>query len=420
MRAHEIVARLEGFRGRGAGTDAERRAANWLAGELEHPARDVRVETFWCRPNWPLAHAWHVALAIAGSLISVADAPVGIALLLVALLSTAADALFGVSVGRRLTSERASQNVVARPRRDPGTRPRAIRLIVTANYDAGRTGLAYRDRARRMAARLRSATSAAGPGWLGWLCLAFIWLLVVAVLRLGGGQSTGVAVAQFIATAALVLVEAALLELGTADYGPAANDNGTGAAAAAALVRALDAAPPGHMDVELVLTGAGDGDGLGLRSHLRRRRPDRPLDRTNAAVLALAACGAGDVHWWTSDGAFFPLRYSKRFRQLCAQISEHADARPNRGRGATPALPARMAGIPAIALGCLDADGLVPRSHQRDDTATNVAPAALDLTVEFALILIDALDAFLAKTEAQSPAPPTETTSHAIPTSADP
>ena len=77
MRATEIASRLEGFRGRVAGSDAERRAANWLAEELAASGRDVSVEPFWCRPNWALAHCWHIALAVAGSLISVASAPVG-------------------------------------------------------------------------------------------------------------------------------------------------------------------------------------------------------------------------------------------------------------------------------------------------------------------------------------------------------
>src|SRR2546421_12710060 len=103
MRATEIAARLEGFRARGAGTDAERRAANWLANELAASGREVAVDTFWCRPNWALAHAWHAALAVAGSLLSVASAPLGGALGLASLLSIVADELLGVSIGRRLT-----------------------------------------------------------------------------------------------------------------------------------------------------------------------------------------------------------------------------------------------------------------------------------------------------------------------------
>lgn len=73
--------------------------------------------------------------ALGGSLIAVGDPAAGIALLGVALASTVTDELVGTSIGRRLTPERASQNVLAA---SPSTAPR---LIVTVNYDAGRTGL---------------------------------------------------------------------------------------------------------------------------------------------------------------------------------------------------------------------------------------------------------------------------------------
>jgi hypothetical protein len=432
MRAHEIVARLEGFRGRGPGTDAERRAANWLASELNHPRRDVRIEPFWCRPNWAAAHAWHVALAIAGSLVSVSNGWVGAALLFVALLSIAADDLYGVSLGRRLTRERASQNVVARSRPRSDAAAPALRLVITANYDAPRTGLVYRDRFRA----IRSTVPAAAPGWLGWLgwlSIGTVWLLVVAVLRAEGHRSTPIGIAQFVPTALLVLGFAALLDLATSDYAPAANDNGTGTAVAMALVRALDAAPPRHMQVDLLLQGAGESGAIGLRKHLRRRatspgarttakrRHTRELDRTNAAVIAFAACGSGTPRWWTSDGSLLPLRYSRRLRQLSEQISEHGAALPHRGRGTTPAFPARVAAIPAITLGCLDTRGLAPRSHQPDDVAAAVDPGTLDATLEFGLILVDALDSFLATTRQQAQAPPsTETVAHAVPHPTEP
>jgi hypothetical protein len=113
MRATEAASRLESYAGRGPGTDAERRAARWLADELADGGREVAVETFWCRPSWALAHAWHVALALAGSLVSVASPRVGGALLLAALVFVVVDAITGASPGRRLTPARASQNVVA-------------------------------------------------------------------------------------------------------------------------------------------------------------------------------------------------------------------------------------------------------------------------------------------------------------------
>jgi hypothetical protein len=280
MAAAETAAGLAAFKSRGAGTDAERRAARWLAQQVRRGPREARLETFWCRPNWALAHAWHCLLAVAGSLLMVAHATLGGALVLVALLSVLADALAGLSLGRRLTPERASQNVVSPspPRsRVGGTPPEAdppVTLIVTANYDAGRTGIAYKDVLRTPAARLRrlAAGGVLTPGWLGWLAIALLWLVGVAVLRRSGAGGTTVGILQLVPTAALVVELAILLELAGAPFGPAAGDNASGVAVALALVRALDAAPPRHVGVELILTGSGDGTMTGLRRHLRRHR----------------------------------------------------------------------------------------------------------------------------------------------------
>lgn len=392
MRPIETTTALAAFTGRGPGTDAERRAARWLAGELVSKRHRVRIETFWCRPNWALGHAWHVALALAGSLISVGDPTVGTALLAVALASTLADELVGTSVGRRLTPERASQNVLSTT---PSTAPTGMpRLIVTANYDAGRAGLIYRDAFRATAARLNRTTGGRGPGWLAWLAIAITYELVIAVVRLTETHPPAfLGAVQLPPAVALVLGLALLLEAAGADYGPGAGDNGTGVAAAIALTRVLAADPPRNLTVELVLQGAGDSQGLGLRRYLRARR--REFRDSNAIVLGIAASGASQPAWWVSDGRLVPVSYARSLRALCAQTG----ATPHRGRGATPALPARAAGLPAIAIGCLDGRGLAPRSHQRSDTPEAIDETALDRAIEFGRTLVDAIDATLAPAE---------------------
>ena len=388
MRPLETTAALTAFERRGPGTDAERRAARWLAGELRSAGRRARIESFWCRPNWALAHAWHVVLALAGSLLSVSHPTLGAALLTVALLSIVADALSGVSPGRRLTPERASQNVIRKP--DDGAEIKPATLIVTANYDAGRAALAYRDPLRRAAAWLRRLAGPLALGWLAWLSLAIVWLLAVAVIRViehHPGHILGVI--QLAPSIALVLALALLLEAAGAGYGPAAGDNASGAAVAIALVRALDAAPPRNLAVELVLQGAGEGQEIGIRRYLRLHRKE--LRPENAIIIGISAAGAGRPHWWRSDGRLVPLGYAPRLRALCAKTG----AGGHRGRGATPALPARAVGLPAIAIGCLDGRGLAPRSHQRADTPEGIDETALDGALHLGLRLVASIDAAL-------------------------
>jgi hypothetical protein len=385
----ETTAMLAAFERRGPGTDGERRAARRLAQELFRAGHKVKTETFWCRPNWALADAWHVALALGGSLLSVSQPTVGAVLLGVALLSTLADGLTGVSPGRRLTPERASQNVLATAAgEDPDSR---TRLIITANYDAGRTALVYRNALRRPAARLRSTLGPLALGWLAWLSLAITWSLVVAVIRATEHHPPHTLGAlQLPPTVVLVLSLALLLEAAAASYGPGANDNASGTAVAIALANALRAGPPRNLTVELVLQGAGEGNEIGLRRYLRTH------ETKSTIVLGIAPCGGGQITHWLSDGRLIPLRYSRTLGQLCAGF----DGGGHRGRGATPSLAARIQGLPAIAIGGLDSHGLAPRSHQATDLVGAVDEGGLGRALQFALVLVDEINASLAPADA--------------------
>lgn len=412
MPTADTIERLTAFDRRRSGSDAERRAALWLRDELEASGRPAAIEPFWCRPGSALAHAWHAALGLAGGLVSVSSPTVGGLMVLAALLFLLADAATGRSPGRWLTPERASQNVVSRRdevQADPLQRAR-VRLIVTSNYDAGRMGFVYRDGPRRLAAKVHRATDGRAPGWMAWVTLALVWLLAVAIARFRGAHGTVIGVIQLPPTIGLALAIALLLELAGAPPGPAAADNASGVAVAIALARSLDAVSPKWLSVEVVLAGAGEGGGIGLRRHLRQRR--RELIAENTIVLGISACGAGAPRWWRSDGALLPLAYYGRLRDLCATIAREDPGlglAPHRGRGATPALPARIAGLPAIAIGCLDQHGLVTNSHQPADTAATIDPAAVDATLELALMLVDAIDAEVAAigqaTSGPAPAP---------------
>ena len=310
MGALETTAALADYDRRGPGTDAERRAARWLARELWKQGHRVSVEPFWCHPNWALAHAWHVALALAGSLLSVSHPTVGAVLLAVALLSIAVDALAGASPGRRLTPEHASQNVVAAPATE-GTDAKPVRLIVTANYDVGRSALVYRDALRRPAAWLRRAAGPFALGWLGTLSLAIIWLLAIAVIRIAlPHPGRAVDVIQLIPSIGLVLGLALLLEAAGAGYGPAAGDNATGTALAIELVRVLRSTPPRNLTPELLLQGAGNGQEIGIRRYLRAHR--REVRRDNTVVLGIAPSGAGAPNYWRSDGRLIPIPYARQ------------------------------------------------------------------------------------------------------------
>jgi hypothetical protein len=375
MQALDVTATLAAFERRGPGTDAERRAARKMAGDLTAAGYSVTSEPFWGRPNWALAHAWHVALALAGSLVSVSHPTIGAALLAAALLSVTADGLTGVSPGRRLTPERASQNVVARRRATaPNGAHAPTRLIVTAKYDVPRAALVYRDALRRPTAALRRMAGPFALGWLAWLSLLIAWSLAVAVIRATEHHAPHILGAiQLPPTVAFVLALALLLEAAAAGYGSDAGDHGASAAAAVALTTAIAAARQRNLTIELVLQGAGEGNEIGMRRYLRAHRGELG----GAIVIGVAARGGGPPRWWRSDGRLIPIRYTRRLRDLA---DAQGLAGPYRGRGATPALPARARGLAAIAIGNLEApnDG----DDDRIETFALHLTAAIDDALE--------------------------------------
>jgi hypothetical protein len=383
MSAVKTATELCTFPRRSAGSDAERRAAGWLAHELRHHGREATIETFWSRPNWALAHAWHAVLGLAASVVMVSHARIGGALAVVAMISVAVDAATGRSLGRRLTPERASQNVVSR-----GAGAADTRVIVTANYDAGRTGLVHRPGLRSVAAAMRGLAGGGRltPGWLGWLEIGLLWLVVVAIARNAGSSGAVIDVLQIVPSVGLLAAAVALLELGLSPPSPAAGDNAAGVAVALAAVAALDRRATPAMPVDLVLQGASDGEASGLRRYLRglgsARRP--------AIVLGIAAAGHGAPRWWRSDGSLWPLGYDRRLGDLAAEACGSPVG--HRGRGVTPALTARAAGLRAITLGCLDDRGLVPRSHRPTDVPAAVIPETVDAAAAAVIALVAAIE----------------------------
>jgi hypothetical protein len=318
-RATELTEHLRQFGARPAGSDAERRAALWVAGQIRaDPRRRAELETFWSRSNWAGAQSWHIALAVAGSLAATTRARVGAAVIFAALLFLICDWLTCRSPGRWLTREHASQNVVS-----ASPREHRVRLILTANLDTGRLDPDHRGGA---------------PGWLFWVTAAMLWVLITALVRVQGSRSTLLAVLQLIPTVALLGAGAWLL------LARRPGDDGPGVAAALALVRLLDAAAPAHLAVDLVITGAGAGYGHGLRQYLRRRR--RTLAITNTVVLGIAA--SSGAYYLTGDGPLIPMGFFGPLQTLARRTRLLA---PRSARGCSPALPARLRHLPALTIG---------------------------------------------------------------------
>lgn len=390
----QIATGLAEIEGRAAGSDAERRAALWLRRRLRADGRDARLEPEWVRPQWAAVHAFHVAAGVAASLIALSSSTVGLALLAAVVVSMALDLLGVAHLLRRVSPERATQNVVSPPIAATRSSPeQTVRLVVLAHYDAPRGGMARRDGLRRVAATAQRACRGYLPGALGVMFLALVALLAVAVARRAGLEGRWLDLVQLVPTLLLLAGLASLIDLGLAGPGPGAGESASAAAVALALVDALDRAPPRHLAVELVLAGAGDGPSLGMRAFAQRRKRRYRPEAT--AVLHIAPCGRGRPRWWTVDGALAPRRLHPRLAALCADVARTRPvlrARAHRGHGAGAGWRARLAGWPAITVGCLDGHGLVPAAGQGSDRADRLDAGAMRAALGLCRELVARLD----------------------------
>ena len=371
---------LVAFEGRWPGTDAERRAARHLEQRLQSLGREAEVEPASVHPNYPITHAIHALLGIVGSVLSVTQPTVGVALVLFATASAFGDLSGTFYLVRRLTGRRASQNVTSTE--DGGKR--AV-VILTAHYDAARTGAVFGRRAvERRATFGRLIRRGLGP------FEPFFWSLVVilvcTLLRLLGFEGTAFTVVQFIPTVVLIASIPLLIDIALSDVVPGANDNASGVATVLRLAERYGGRLA-HFDVWVVLPGAEEGLLLGMREWMRMHK--RELDRERTVFVNVDIAGSGTVRWIEKEGLVGAMRYHPTLIEMCEQIG---DGRGMVSRNATDALIARAAGFPAITITSRNALDYAPHWHQPTDTPDRIDLDSLDRTYDFCCALLERLD----------------------------
>jgi hypothetical protein len=352
-----------------------------LRDELRASGRPSRLETAWVRPGWPLLYAALCALGVVAALLTTVDARVGLVLALVAFAALAGDVSGLAPFARRLVPRRATQNVISEP--PPTGGDVRVRLIVTAALDAGRTGVAYR--LAPLESRLRRALRGHLSSPPAILCAALALLAAIAGARQLGLEANWLNDVALVPAIALVLGTAAFLDIGLSDPSAGPNAHAGAAAAAVALVARLDADPPGHLAVELVLAGAAEGGQLGLRDYVRRRR--RRARPTELAVLAIGRCGAGTPRFHRTEGLLLPARLHPGLVALARQ----AGLPPIR-RGSSGALAARRMGWPAVGMSAVDERDRPAAISTLDDGPAGLEPSSIADTIAHCFELVRALD----------------------------
>src|SRR5829696_6837693 len=398
----EVIRELCSFDGRGPGTDAERRAANMLTGRLRGMGRRAEIEPFFAHPQYAVVHLIHDALGIAGSLLATVQPAVGFGLVLLAAVSTYLDLNTRLYLVRSLLFRRVSQNVVS-----PGNRPDApARLILTAHYDAARTGYIFSkasNRIRRLPERIRVGL---GPFRLFfWIGLAP--LLPILGARMAGVDASWLSAIQAIPTIILIVAGFLLIDIALSEIVPGAYDNASGVAAVLAAAAELTANPPENLDVWVLLAGSEESFCEGSRAFVRGRHKE--LDAEATAFINVDSVSYGGLAYEISQGAVISLNHDPQLIELCEALSSAGagEAKPIRHPLLDDALPPRVRRMRSITIRTTDADGnLAPWYHTHEDVPARVDGEALTRATEFVVSLARLLDREAGRLTASAAATP--------------
>lgn len=378
----ETIRDICDFGGRWPGTNAERETANYIAGRLRKIGREVEVEPIRVRPDYGIVHAIHALLAVAGSVISIYAAPIGVVILLFTVLSTFGDLTTRFYLVRRLMPARASQNVFSR-QESPGAK---ATLVLCAHHDSARSGLIFRLISGRFARLFARRFNTSLAPYLS-LFAAMVILLALATLRMAGLDSTAVTAAQFAFTILTLISISLQIDVALSDPVPGANDNASGVAVVMELLRRFKGSQLKNLNICALFPGAEEGLMLGIREWIRVHGSE--FDPSTTYFLNIDNVGGGTPRYISKEGFIFLFDYDSRLIEICDVIAEEEAGKegpsvlPFKLRTCSDGLVPLLAGYPAITVMSFD-DGVLPNYHQPSDTPDNIDPEALAKSLAFA------------------------------------
>ena len=355
---------------RPSASEGERRAAEWIAGELrEAGCREVRMEeerahgSFW----WPLG------LLNAGSALAAAAGGRRAA---AALGGAAAAAVYDDVSGGKLWFRRRTLphwptwNVIA----EAGD-PAAERTIVfIAHHDAAHSGLVFHPALPRLAMKRMPRLHEQADQSLPILYGVFLGPLLLALWGLLGGRALRLAGMVF-----SIGASAAMADIGSRRSVPGANDNLAAVAVVVALAHALRERPVEGVRVLLLSTGSEESFMEGMQAFGRRHFGALPREATE--FVCLECVGSPELCVVEGEGMLRMRLYPEPSREALARAGAEVGIELRRGLktvAATDALIALRAGYRVCTLGGVDETKFPANYHWPSDVPDNLDWASVE------------------------------------------
>ncbi len=342
---------------RPSASEGERRAAEWIAGELRALGFPAAVEDepahggYW----WPLG-LFCAASALAGLTRSK----------LLQIVVGGVSAL-GVHDELRLTRAPWTRRLVGRRRRtwnvvgEAGDRDAPLTVVVVGHHDAAHGGAIFDPTFTRWVGRTFPAWLERTRTWPRLMRLVFAGPVLVAL----GARPLGTALS---AGSAL-----AFLDIGLRKVVPGANDNLSGVAAMLGVARALAAEPVRGVRVLLVSTGSEESFEEGMLGFARTHAAE--LDPARTRIIAIDTVGSPRLVLVEGEGMLAPDPYDPALKDVLAASAEEQGIpiiREHWLSFGSDALVGLRRGIPSALVASFDEFKLPANYHKPTDTPDNV------------------------------------------------
>ena len=381
-RYEEHVRALEAFGHRGSATDHERRAAEYLSGELRAMGIEPTLEEFRGARSLPARMLIHVLLAAIGS-IFLWHAP-----LVTILLSVAALISFVVEQSRVVlllswpVCRHISRNVCGQI---PSPRPPRLRILLCAHYDTQHSGWVWPINRPLMRLSFRSPLLLKPPmiPVLGLM----LGGIVLGILQLSLGSRPPLTLLNLILLAAYALIALLFLQWAVGRSVPGAADNASGVAAVLEIADAWRQAPPADdVTLSLLFSGCEESGLLGAAAWANEHRPD--LQSLPTRFVNIDAIGFGPPRFLGTEVpiAGIPLHCDAKTIQVCNEAAAELalqDAGPH-AIPTTDGLAFLAHGIQGVTVVGFQDGGILPHYHTMADTSSNMDFTSAREGVEFA------------------------------------
>jgi len=324
------VLELSSLKARLAGSAAERAAVHAVGRWFEERGEAARYDGFVAATSPPLNVTLHLLVAALGALVGALWAPVGLALVALAMSSAVIELRGGRRVLRRLLPRDTSYNLVVKR---PAAARRLGTLVLAAHVDVPRR--TWRMNRRLAAIPLGAAAALALVLALESVGVGWFWLPGLR-LALAGGLFFGAAIALFHHTR-------------PAREGVGPGDSGVAAVMEASL--ALGERPLQHLDVIFAVVGCQEAHGGGVRALLREERTR--LLPADTALVFVEDVGVGELIYGVGEAVIDTVSYRPTLPGIAERVTRQLPWREVGGavlKGMTGALQPTRQGYRAMTI----------------------------------------------------------------------